>query len=125
MLSLQSQIETYFRTKTGTTASPWPLGACQMSTFINTDIGTKRTGLPISVLAAVLFVGVQFVVFVPSVITSPTAAETIYATPTSLNLLSLICGVLLLAYLALDFWRWRRRGVGRVNYFAFAGTAVL
>jgi len=96
-----------------------------MSTFINTDIGTKGPGLPISLIVAVLFVGVQLVVFVPSAILSRTAAETIYATPASFNMLSLITGVLLLAYLALDFWRWRQRGIGKAYYFAFAGTAIL
>lgn len=96
-----------------------------MSTFINTDIGTKGPGLPISLIVALLFVGLQLVVFVPSAITSLTAAETIYATPAAFDMLSLIIGVLLLVYLALDFWRWRQRGIGKGYYLAFAGTAVL
>jgi len=96
-----------------------------MSTFINTEIGKRGTGLPISLLVALLFVGVQFVVFVPSAIMSRTADETIYATPAPFNLISLITGLLLLAFLALDFWRWRQRGIKNAYYFAFAGTAVL
>ncbi len=96
-----------------------------MGTFINTDIGTKGHGLPISLVVTVLFVGVQLVVFVPSAVLSRTAAETIYATPTSFNTLSLITGVLLLAYMALDFWRWWQGGIGKAYYFAFAGTAIL
>jgi len=96
-----------------------------MSTFINTDIGTKGTGLPISLLVTVLFVGVQLVIFVPSAILSRTADETIYATPASFNMISLITGVLLLVFLALDFWRWRQKGIRKAYYFAFAGTAIL
>ena len=96
-----------------------------MSTFINTDMKAKGPGLPISLIVTVLFVGVQLVVFVPSAILSRTAAETIYATPASFNLLSLITGVLLLVYLALDCWRWRQRGIAKIYYFAFAGTAIL
>ena len=96
-----------------------------MSTFINTDIGKKGPGLPISLIVAVLFVGVQLVVFVPSAIMSRTATETIYATPASFNMISLTTGVLLFAYLALDFWRWRQRGIGKAYYIAFAGTAIL
>ena len=96
-----------------------------MSTFINTDIGTKEQGLPISLVVTVLFIGVQLVVFVPSAIMSRTAAETIYATPASFNRLSLITGALLLAYLALDFWRWRLKGIGKVYYFAFVGAGIL
>jgi hypothetical protein len=96
-----------------------------MSTFINTDIGAKEPGLPISLIVAVLFVGIQLVVFVPSAIVSLSSAETIYATPASFNVVSLVTGVLLLAYLALDFWRWWQRGIGKAYYFAFAGTAIL
>jgi len=96
-----------------------------MGTFINTDIGAKGPGLPISLVVAVLFVGLQLVVWVPSTISSRTPAETIYATPASFNLLSLITGVLLLAYLALDCWRWRQRGIAKIYYFAFAGTAIV
>ena len=96
-----------------------------MSTFINTEIEKRGPGLPISLLVAVLFVGVQLVIFVPSTIMSRTAAETIYATPAPFNLISLITGVLLLAYLSLDFWRWRQRGMRKVHYIGFAGTAIL
>jgi hypothetical protein len=53
------------------------------------------------------------------------SGETIYATPTAFNLLSLICGVLVLVYLALDFWRWRQTGMSSAYYVAFCGTAVL
>lgn len=96
-----------------------------MSTFINTNIGEPRKGIPISLLVAVLFVGVQFVIFVPSEIFSPSSGETIYATPASFNTVSLIIGALVLAYLLLDFWRWRQAGAGRSYYVAFAGTAIL
>ena len=96
-----------------------------MSTFINTEMGRRATGIPISLLVAVLFVGLQLVVFVPSAIMSRTASETIYATPASFNALSLVTGGLLFAYLVMDFWRWRQRGIGVAYHLAFAGTAVL
>ena len=96
-----------------------------MSTFINTNIGETRKGIPISLVVAVLFVGLQLVIFVPSAITSLGSAETIYATPTAFNLLSLITGSLVLIYLLLDFWRWRQAGMGGAYYVAFCGTAVL
>jgi threonine/homoserine/homoserine lactone efflux protein len=96
-----------------------------MSTFINTNIGETRKGIPISLVIAVLFVGLQLVIFIPSAITSLGSAETIYATPTAFNLVSLITGSLLLVYLVLDFWRWRQEGVGRFHHVAFIGTAAL
>ena len=100
-------------------------GRCEVSAFIDTNVGETRKGIPISLVIAVLFVGLQLVIFVPSAIMSRTAGESIYATPTSFNLISLITGVLVLAYLLLDFWRWRQAAIGKAYYWAFAGTAVL
>ena len=96
-----------------------------MSTFINTNMGESKKGLPISLLVAVLFVGVQFVVFVPSAIFSGDSEASIYSTPTSFNTVSLITGLLVFAYLVLDFWRWRQTGASRSYYIAFGGTALL
>lgn len=95
------------------------------------DVRHERRGdatgwsVPLSLVLSVLFVGLHFVVYLLTVISTLDWSEAVYV-EVSFGRISLVTGVLLLAYLGLDFWRWKARGTReRVYYLVFGGTAVL
>lgn len=89
-----------------------------------------RSRFPIapSVLLCIIFLGLQFVIYVVITVTGPLSTwEALYVGPGPLTTTSIVITVLLLLYLGVDFWTQCLEGRGRDRFqvVAFAAATIV
>lgn len=93
--------------------------------YVDTPHGDSHAPISISVLLTVLFIGVQFVIWIPTSITVVMDEPTIYRGSNPFTVASIVIAVLLMAFLVLDFRRNRLEAHGRQRFqFVVFGLAA-
>lgn len=68
--------------------------------------GSWRVALPTGVLLSALYAGIHFLLWVGTIVGSPSLEQTLYAGGTGFQTVSIVIGALLLLYLGADLRRW-------------------
>ena len=84
--------------------------------YVDTPHGDSHAPISISVLLTVLFIGAQFVIWVPTSITTVMGEPTIYSGSNPFTVASTVVAVLLMAFLVVDFRRNRLEAHGRQRF---------
>ncbi len=98
--------------------------------YSDTPHGVSHPTISVSVLISVLFLGVQFVIWIVVAVMMPLREQPVvnmYGAGSPFAVLSATIAFLLLAYLAVDLWRNRieAHGSDRYQYVVFAVAALV
>jgi hypothetical protein len=95
--------------------------------YLDTPHGESHAPISISVLLTMLFIGAQWVIFVLTTVTMRVTEPTIYSGSNPFTVASIVVGVLLMAFLLVDFRRNRLEAHGsrRFQFLVFGLAAVL
>ncbi len=94
--------------------------------YTDTPHGESHAPISISVLLTLLFVGVQWIIFVLATVTMVVNEPTIYGGSNPFTVTSIVVAVLLMAFLLVDFRRNRIEAHGRQRFqFVVFGLAAL